>query len=112
MRRRSGEASYRGCFGPSVIGAASPPYDIFFERHSLVSVAAQRVRGLEHMIRAYIIHHFTTYMHWIMYSTVQALNNVLNVAIGESHLDQVACEFFSHPPSPKLTEGGLVRHTT
>ena len=59
------------------------------------------------MIRAYIIHHFITYMHWIMYSTVQALNNVLNVAIGESHLDQVACEFFSHPPFPKLTEGGV-----
>ena len=58
------------------------------------------------MIRAYIIHHFTTYMHWIMYSTVQALNNVLNVAIGESHLDQVACEFLSHPPLPKLTKRG------
>ena len=84
----------------------------FFEGHSLVSVAAQRLRGLEHMISAYIIHHFTTYMHWIMYSTVHALNNVFNVAIGESHLDQVACEFFSHPPLPKLTEGGLVRHTT
>ena len=45
------------------------------------------------MIRAYFIHHFTTYMHWIMYSTVHALNNAVNVAIGESHLDQVACEF-------------------
>ena len=33
------------------------------ERHSLVSVAAQRVRGFEYMIRAYIRHHFTTYMH-------------------------------------------------
>ena len=54
------------------------------------------------MISAYIIHHFTTYMHWIMYSTVQALNNVLNVAIGESHLDQVACEFLSRPNLARL----------
>ena len=35
----------------------------FFERRSLVSVAAQRVRGFENMISAFIIHHFTTYMH-------------------------------------------------
>ena len=45
------------------------------------------------------LHHTSLYY-------VHALNNEFNVAIGESHLDQVACEFLSHPPLPKLTEGG------
>ena len=45
-------------------------------------------------------------IHYTSLYYVHALNNVFNVAIGESHLDQVACEFLSHPPLPKLTEKG------
>ena len=64
--------------------------------HLLVSLH----KGSEDLCYDRCIHHTSLYY-------VHALNNVFNVAIGESHLDQVACKFLSHPPAPKLTEGGV-----